>query len=277
MTHLYTNQNRKLKFRWVLAVIILGLLSRGVEDIFPQALGSRVNISNISAIFQYLVMFIGGWVLLHCTNRNLAHVFGKFIIRKDLLIGIGSGILLLAFTYGMNAWLVWIVAQWNPDFAYRFWNFRSQGYSISLPLTTHIILILNQFLVAPAIEEFMFRGLMYRSLSRYGLLFSISAVAVLFMILHLSQPYWISTLVFSILLSALYIKYHSLWPGIIAHQTFNTFAFVVQFHSTFHYHRSPAHLADLSHWFPEIIMFCASVPALVAIVIHCLRQAKECN
>lgn len=87
--------------------------------------------------------------------------------------------------------------------------------------------------VAPVVEEIIFRGVILRGLlSNYSKCDALIASATLFSLMHLNPIQLIPTLIAGIVLGWLYIKSYSLWPSIIAHMLFNAIPFIAyQFNS----------------------------------------------
>ncbi len=82
-------------------------------------------------------------------------------------------------------------------------------------------------LVAPPVEEFVFRGILFSGLSgAIGTIFSAIIVSFLFVILHVLEaihywPIWVAIISLAILTIILRIKIKSLLPCLAAHFTYN--------------------------------------------------------
>ena len=87
-------------------------------------------------------------------------------------------------------------------------------------------------MIAPVIEELLFRGLLFGSL-RTKLPVWLAAViaAAVFGLLHAQASVMIYTFMFGLLLAWLYHRSRSLWPGILLHLLNNGVAFWVLLHS----------------------------------------------
>ena len=259
-----------MKASGVIAAVVLGLIVRVFAgQVLPYLnVDSPADTDNLSAIIQYAVMFGLGAIVARQARVSTRTVFGKRINPEHLVIGTWFAILLLMLTCGINALATWIVAQFRLEFAYRFWHFHEATYYVSLPATSFCFLIVAQFICAPIVEEFLFRGLLFRAWLRFGALNALIGVATLFTLLHYERHYWITTFVFSCILSILYLKYNSLWVNIVAHTANNIIAFTVQYYFDFHWTRPITHLSQIKYWIPEMGMLVISVPMLVLFMVR---------
>lgn len=268
-----------MKVSGILAALVLGLLSRVFAEYALPNLGvhSSANIENLSAIIQYAVMFGLGALVARQADAPISVIFGVGIKTRYLGIGIWFAVLLLMLTFGVNALETWAVAQFRPKFAYRFWSFHAAHYYISMPLVSFVVLAASQFVCAPIVEEFIFRGLLFRAWLNHGCFTAITGVAVLFTLLHFEHHYWLTTFIFSIVLSVLYVKYGSLWVNISAHAANNIFAFLVQYYFDFHWTRPRSHLTRLEYWVPELVMLAFSIPLLLMFLVRSRPSALPDN
>ena len=87
-------------------------------------------------------------------------------------------------------------------------------------------------LLAPLIEEFLFRGILFTGLSNaYGTYISTSIVTMLFIVIHISEaihywPIWVAISTLAVITILLRIRTRSLLPAIAAHFSYN-FALVI--------------------------------------------------
>ena len=171
-------------------------------------------------------------------------IFGKDPDISAIRTAVAFAILLLAFTYGENFLEVFLVAHWSPEFAYEYWHFHVSHYVLQLSTPSCLVLIVAQFMMAPLVEEFVFRGLLQRAWTEsYGVRKSVLFVAMIFTSLHFASHYYVSTFAFSVVLSLLYIEFRSLWINVGVHAIFNVLAFVMEFNVGFQWERPIAQLA----------------------------------
>lgn len=82
-------------------------------------------------------------------------------------------------------------------------------------------------IVAPFVEEILFRGLILRGfLNNYSVIKSIVLSAFLFALFHMNIYQFVSAFIGGCLLGWLYVKTHSLWPCVVYHAMFNITSYV---------------------------------------------------
>jgi membrane protease YdiL (CAAX protease family) len=83
-------------------------------------------------------------------------------------------------------------------------------------------------LVAPIVEEILFRGVFLRSfLRQYTPTKAILLSAILFSLAHVNPAQFVLALVLGVFSGWLYYRSYSLWPSIICHILFNSLSFIV--------------------------------------------------
>ena len=84
-------------------------------------------------------------------------------------------------------------------------------------------------IVSPIVEEFAFRGVLLRSLGRYGNLFAIWTIALFYALSHASFAEMIPSFVMSVFLTKMTLRYRSIQPSIVIHIIFNAilYAFAI--------------------------------------------------
>jgi membrane protease YdiL (CAAX protease family) len=87
------------------------------------------------------------------------------------------------------------------------------------------VTLLFSLLIAPVLEEMLFRGIILRSfLRQYSRSAAILGSAVLFAVAHLNAYQFVSAMAVGIAAGWLYERTRSLWPGIVLHAAYNGFA-----------------------------------------------------
>lgn len=177
-------------------------------------------------IFHGLIL-IGIFHFLRKSHRTWSQVFGrweeKFGIRT--LVGIGWGVAL--FVVGRGTMWLWAGLL-------KFFSIQAHQQEAIIALLHHptweIILILGSLslVVAPVMEELLFRGMLYgtmrKTLSRSLALWS---TAILFSIFHANLLTFLPLVVFGLLQALAYDRWRTLWPVIIGHATFNLINFLL--------------------------------------------------
>ena len=101
------------------------------------------------------------------------------------------------------------------------------GDAGSISFQDFVWLFLLAAVAAPPVEEFVFRGLVYRLLrNRLTAIVAVSASALLFASLHFIPPLVPALLVMGVVLAALVERYDSLYPSILVHALNNAAALV---------------------------------------------------
>lgn len=99
-------------------------------------------------------------------------------------------------------------------------------------LLANIFSITFGILLAPILEELVFRGLLLGVLKRYGRIFAIVTVSFLFGLLHGNLPQAIPAFCFSIVVCCLTLKADSILPAIVLHIFVNTFSYTMMLTSS---------------------------------------------
>lgn len=126
-----------------------------------------------------------------------------------------------------------------------------------------MIQIVYVCIIAPILEEYIFRGIVLNSIRSYGDTFAIVTSSILFGIVHgnlIQMPY---ALVCGLFLGVLAIKAGSIVPGIIIHGFVNTYSTVMSGIAT-----SFPQYEKILMWGSEILIFA------VAIIVIFLRHKK---
>jgi uncharacterized protein len=81
-------------------------------------------------------------------------------------------------------------------------------------------------LIAPFVEEIIFRGFMFPAFAkRFGVAVGVIVTSGLFGLVHMQANVGIVTAIMGVLLCWLYLRTHSLWPAILFHSLKNLIAF----------------------------------------------------
>jgi len=100
-------------------------------------------------------------------------------------------------------------------------------FTFATPLE-YVLFGISVVVIAPVIEEIVFRGFFYRVLrSRQGMWVSIITSALIFGVIHIFPLYALNAFLLAIPLAYLYEKSNSLVPGIILHVFNNAIFFAV--------------------------------------------------
>ncbi|MDE6577345.1 MAG: CPBP family intramembrane metalloprotease [Muribaculaceae bacterium] len=205
-------------FQSLLSVIFMGIkAAQGIKD---EALITAFATENILGEVLISNLLIG--LVFFCIYR-----FRKLSIVKEWRlypfswkeVCIASGIT-LAYSI-LYAYMVRISGVTEPDVIAR-----SAEYYLSLfPGCGLIMMCLNLLVMAPLIEEIVFRGVIYNQIVRTtNPVIAIVGSGLLFGLIHIMAGGWLLTagaFIMGILLSYIYYKTESLWVCILAHSVAN--------------------------------------------------------
>jgi membrane protease YdiL (CAAX protease family) len=162
---------------------------------------------------------------------------------------------MLCWSFGV--YLVGVLAplmQLKPEW-YALAGFHETTYPVTM---RYLALTLACVLLAPLVEELMFRGfLMNLWIARWGAWVGVIASSIVFGLFHLQNAIFAGVLGFAFAL--VYLKYDSLWPGIAMHAAYNLLSFDPLFGHVV-YVKSRTGIQDLSNWIPEMIITILFVP-----------------
>ena len=150
--------------------------------------------------------------LFHPSGNSVRATLGMLSLPILLLI---PGLLLAAWS-AMSA-LVWLfpLSRWQEMMFERM-------------SSDHVTAIVGTCILAPFLEEMLFRGIILRSfLLQYTRRFSILASAALFGIAHMNLYQFAIGLAIGILAGWIYERARSIWPCILLHGAYNTSLVVI--------------------------------------------------
>ncbi len=137
----------------------------------------------------------------------------------------------------------------NESFKYKLGSL-AYGY---LNIST-VLFILIQIILAPIVEELLFRGLIQRKLNtKYSALISIFITSLIFCLFHFSSP--LTAFVFSVIVGFVYLKTNKLAYTIIIHSMSNLIIWLMEGFGVFHLlaQKNINDLYSLNNWINEII------------------------
>lgn len=256
-------------------LLILFFVSVVIRWVTEQSLGflgmSQANITNVSMVAQYLCIILIGLVFVKYSKLRIYHVLGEVRYLNDVLIGITIGIALMMLTLGLNSLIVLIISLFSIDLAYTYGGFHHGYYFVTMSWSAFAILCISHFVLAAVGEEFLFRGLLFRSMEAlYKPIRSILIVSIAFSLLHYGKD-MIGAFIFSIVLCVAYMRYGSLFQVIVAHLVYNVLAYIVTYKVEFHYARSAEQISAFSNWIPELVMLAGSVMLLACLAVRSRR------
>lgn len=173
-----------------------------------------------SSIFTVLILML----IYKLKKRN---------IKNELLIlKTRNSNLLIAILFGLSVWLVnsGIVGlvEYSGAFQSAFDKFAETTSLITEGSFFSAFLVAG--IIAPFAEEFLFRGVIYRTLNRYfSIITSILVQAILFGIFHGNMVQGVYATFLGIVFGYITYKSKSLWPAVIAHMSNNILALTLPY------------------------------------------------
>lgn len=260
---------RRIRVRDVVAAMILSML---VGTLIEASVLSRWPLSeavsaNLGSVIQYACMFLLTSYVASQAGYTIRSIRGAPFRPFFLIQGLLYAVLLLGFSYGEHFVEVYLVALYNPEYAFNFWNFHAVPYVLQVSAAGYGMIVIAQCVVGPWVEEFVFRGLLLRACSaRWSVVAGIVVSSILFAAMHYSRHYFLSTFVFGVVMCLLYLRFRSLWINALVHGVTNMLAFVMQFVLNVHWLKNADQLAQLASWWPEAVMLLVSTPLLCRFV-----------
>lgn len=167
-------------------------------------------------------------ILAWVRGRNVAHLFGLTrlslprIVIYAILAGVFS-VIVCALLIGNAAQLFLESLFGELDLQEAVQNLQDSQSGLHLTLTIFMACV-----AAPVVEEFLFRGYMYRTLKcATSPLFSAVIVGALFAVVHCNLPALMPLWSFSILLTVVYELSGCLWVSVGTHAFFNAVNIVI--------------------------------------------------
>jgi membrane protease YdiL (CAAX protease family) len=161
------------------------------------------------------------------------------------------GVAMLLF----NASIVFL----NPEL------FHTMGFRTRPLVIDHAkvaVLLFMSTCIAPFVEELVFRGLLQNLwMNRFGVWPGILMSAIAFGAIH--GQYAGMAIGAGVLYSLVYLRYASLWPGMLLHAAYNLLVFPVTPWIDVFLRKDPQNFTDPASWLPQIVASTLFVPSLI--------------
>ncbi|MDP9066746.1 MAG: CPBP family intramembrane metalloprotease [Actinomycetota bacterium] len=200
----------------ILVVVPLGFLTFGRGGGFSFAHVGAIGIAVYAALWASTWYFTLNRRGARLADAGFRPVAGTTLLK---MIPVTLGLM------GLNAIMVAISARFFGDVPTA--QDQVVGGATSITLVEFMWLFALGAIAAPIVEEFVFRGVLYRLFrNRLSVGAAVIASAVAFALLHLIVPLIPALLVMGIVLAALAQRYDSLYPAIVVHALNNAAALV---------------------------------------------------
>ncbi len=245
------NPFQTMRARYFLIVFALLIL---VARSSNEVLENTFHIQN-SSLINILIFYILPIIWLFYGYRKHRVSFSLFINRNEtfnLVQVLYIVIMLCIFSYGYLILYMYSFAWITPDFIMN---------ALHEPIIDSTGGYVYQFImvvfIAPIVGEFVFRGfLLQRFAAKWGTSIAMVVVALLFACLHVD---FLGAVVFSIVLSIVYIRTKSLLMPIAIHMLNNAFVLSASFLVSREKIMSFADFSNYTTFFPGLIIFIAGL------------------
>ncbi|MBM6648139.1 CPBP family intramembrane glutamic endopeptidase [Bacillus sp. RIT 809] len=252
-------------FLIVFALLILVARSSG------ELLESTFHIQN-SSFINILIFYILpiAWIFYEYRKHRVS--FSLFVNKNEtfnLVQVLYIAIMLCMFSYGYLILYMYSFAWITPDFIMN---------ALHEPIIDSTGGYVYQFImvvfIAPIIGEFVFRGfLLQRFAAKWGTGIAMVVVALLFACLHVD---FLGAVVFSVVLSIVYIRTKSLLMPIAIHMLNNAFVLTSSFLVSREKIMSFADFSNYTTFFPGLIIFMAGLNlVLIFLFVNRKYWSKE--
>ncbi|PEE15179.1 CPBP family intramembrane metalloprotease [Bacillus cereus] len=262
------NPFQTMRARYFLIVFALLIL---VARSSNEVLENTFHIQN-SSLINILIFYILPIIWLFYGYRKHRVSFSLFINRNEtfnLVQVLYIAIMLCIFSYGYLILYMYSFAWITPDFIMN---------ALHEPIIDSTGGYVYQFImvvfIAPIVGEFVFRGfLLQRFAAKWGTSIAMVVVALLFACLHVD---FLGAVVFSIVLSIVYIRTKSLLMPIAIHMLNNAFVLSASFLVSREKIMSFADFSNYTTFFPGLIIFIAGLNlVLIFLFVNRKYWSKE--
>jgi uncharacterized protein len=243
---------RYILLDFMLATFILAIpiavisISRGITD---EKLEANELILTLSCILMISLCFATIYRLKKC-GVHIKQLFGETSLEKLpwlMLFTIFFGIRVLQT--GTSQLTIFVINLISPDLAKTAIKTTSSNFSLNydtdsvlLKVILYIFLVLALVVVAPVVEEFIFRGvLLHRFGAKWGVIPAIFVSSILFGLAHWNY-HIIGLTTTGIAFALVYLKTKSLSASIVLHSMHNGIAFLFMIASALSVQTGPAEI-----------------------------------
>lgn len=176
---------------------------------------------------------------------------------------------------GISSWaaLVYISASMDSEWAFIHWgvNHASMLSKVKWSPSWMIACFISSVLLAPIIEEIVFRGFILRRLTyRYNLRSAILISSLLFGAIHIHMSF-LGTFLHGIVYAIVAVRFGSLYASMIVHGTYNGLIFVLERTVGTGLFVDKAQIDSFTYWMPEIGLLVVGLAAVGAYLRFGLR------
>ncbi|MDA1530477.1 CPBP family intramembrane glutamic endopeptidase [Bacillus cereus group sp. TH260-2LC] len=241
------NPFQTMRARYFLIVFaLLTVVARASNELIENTFHMQ-NSTFINILIFYILPIT--WIYFEYKKHRVA--FSLFINRNEtfnLVQVLYITIMLCVFSYGYLILYMYSFAWITPTFI-----MNALREPIMDSTGGYVYQVIMVVFIAPIIGEFVFRGfLLQRFAAKWGTSIAIIAVAILFALLHVD---FLGAIVFSVVLSIVYIRTNSLLMPIAIHMLNNAFVIGASFLINKEEIMSFTDFSNYTTFFPGLIIF----------------------
>jgi membrane protease YdiL (CAAX protease family) len=193
--------------------------ARGFVKTSPTPPLTDSSIIASSALFVIIVIAVT--LFLRARQIAVGRLFGLHSSRPFFIVKTGLSLILAALplVFAASTLVQWIAGEeLEPQEVVRYFSHAAEHAQWGRVILAAVFGVI----VAPATEEFLFRGYFYGVLRRYlGVLPALILISALFASIHLSLPSFLPLFLLAGCLTLAYEATGSLWTPILMHACFN--------------------------------------------------------
>ena len=177
------------------------------------------NLMLVNVISQLISLAI---ICLIYKKDNSSYPIVKEKIKKNIFI---YGGLLILVTGIISGYLMELINYINPSFSSGF-----ESVSKAMDSSNFIIVFVSTCILAPILEEIIFRGLVLNNLlSKRSILYSIVLSSLLFGLIHMNMLQGVNAFILGLSLAVVYIKTRNIYICMLGHFLNNLFSIIAEY------------------------------------------------
>ena len=202
-------------------ILALNLIFVGINFAVGGALPKQGNLLTVFVVIQDLII-VGAAVLFSVVRYHVGwDRLGLRAFNAPVGCGLSAALLMASYAVRLCYGIVALAFGYHPALQDVLLRLDTQGIGLVLTLIAAAI-------VAPLVEETLFRGFLYGGLrGRIGVVGAMLVSTLFFTALHFSIDQFIPIFVLGLFLAWLYEKTGSLYPGMLLHAVNNAVSLVL--------------------------------------------------
>ena len=182
------------------------------DKLFYKGVNTYFFISFICLVIGTVVPFL---FLRLYSKKEISSFIGKSDFNiKDLLIN-------FVVFFAICALAIYCMTMLSELFSVEGELISSIGISFNSEYMKDYLYLVTFVIITPVLEEYAFRGVLLTCLSSYGKYFALVATSIIYGIAHGSLVELIPSIIMSVFLCKLTLRYKSIRPSLIIHIMFN--------------------------------------------------------